>query len=716
MALKKLQFVPGVNRDRSNLASMGGWYDGDKIRYREGYPEKIGGWTVATFDQYAGEASKLFVYATFAGVELAGLATSQKIYIRAGTALYDITPVRATFVSPATNNCFQVAASASPVVTVTITGHGAIDGDFVTFSGANAVGGITATQLNQNFQITYIDANSFSITTTGSGSGGTVGGGGTITAVFEIDIGPDVAIGGYGWGTETWSRGTWGSGSTTPALINVRLSFMDNFNDDLIFNLGNKGPIYYWDYSAGFGTRAVLLSSLTGAIAVPAEVEEIFFAPSGHLLALGCSEYNETRVAGASISSITRVPGNRIATVTTATSHSLETGDWVTMSGQQPKDFLGSYQVTVTSGTTFTYTMFSAPGSDATTVGTYTYDDYSGGIFDPLLVRWADVNADIGPKPEYWKPEIANSAGFIRIQEGSKIVAGINARQETLIWTESTLNTLQFLGTAEVFGLQLLSKSTSIMGANAVVEVNNITYWMGTDNFFQYDGRVNVLPCPLLRYVFEDINRNQASLVYAGSNKEFNEVVWFYCSTGNSANNRYIIYNYSQKIWYYGQLNRTAWVDAGINNRPLAASGGWIYDHESGTDDGQPLGANPLAIDAYVESAFVDMEEGEYYILTKRIIPDVDFTASDPSVTPQVTVSIAVTKFPGAATSVSDAEGLPLSRNVVTTAGIISQYTNEVFIRARGRQISFKIASDTVGTQWQLGATRLDSQPDGQRG
>jgi hypothetical protein len=491
---------------------------------------------------------------------------------------------------------------------------------------------------------------------------------------------------------------------------------MDNFNDDLIFNLGNKGPIYYWDYSAGFGTRAVLLSSLTGAIAVPAEVEEIFFAPSGHLLALGCSEYNETRVAGASISSITRVPGNRIATVTTATSHSLETGDWVTMSGQQPKDYLGSYQVTVTSGTTFTYTMFSAPGSDATTVGTYTYDDYSGGLFDPLLVRWADVNADIGPKPEYWKPEIANSAGFIRIQEGSKIVAGINARQETLIWTESTLNTLQFLGTAEVFGLQLLSKSTSIMGANAVVEVNNITYWMGTDNFFQYDGRVNVLPCPLLRYVFEDINRNQASLVYAGSNKEFNEVVWFYCSTGNSANNRYIIYNYSQKIWYYGQLNRTAWVDAGINNRPLAASGGWIYDHESGTDDGQPLGANPLAIDAYVESAFVDMEEGEYYILTKRIIPDVDFTASDPSVTPQVTVSIAVTKFPGAATSVSDAEGLPLSRNVVTTAGIISQYTNEVFIRARGRQISFKIASDTVGTQWQLGATRLDSQPDGQRG
>jgi hypothetical protein len=715
MALKKLQFNPGVSRDRSNLASMGGWYDGDKIRFRQGYPEKIGGWTAAIFDQYAGEAVKLFVYSTFSGVELAGLATSQKIYIRAGTTLHDITPLRATFTSTDTDNCFTTVLD-SGVVTVDITGHGATDGDFVTFSGATAVGGITGDQLNQNFEITYIDADSFTISTAGTATSATTGGGTGITAAFEINIGPDVAAQGYGWGTDTWGRGTWGSGSTVPVDIQIRLSFMDNFNDDLIFNLSDEGPIYYWDYSAGFNTRAVLLSSLTGAIAVPAETEEIFFAPSGHLLALGCSEYNETRVAGAVISSITRVPGNRVATVTTATSHSLETGDWVTMSGQQPKDYLGSYQVTVTSGTAFTYTMFSVPGSDATTVGTYTYDDYSGGAFDPLLVRWADVNADIGPKPEYWKPEIANSAGFIRLQEGSKIVTGINARQETLIWTESTLNTLQFLGTAEVFGVQLLSKSTSIMGPNAVVEVNNITYWMGTDNFFQYDGRVNILPCPLLRYVFEDINRSQASLVYAGSNKEFNEVVWFYCSEGNLTNNRYIIYNYSEKIWYYGQLNRTAWVDAGINNRPLAASGGWIYDHESGTDDGQPLGAAPLAIDAYIESAFVDMEDGEYYILTKRIIPDVDFTASDPACTPEVTMSIAVTKFPGAATSVSDVEGLPLSRDVVSTTGFISRYTNEIFIRARGRQISFKIASNTVGTQWQLGATRLDSKPDGLRG
>ena len=317
MPLTKLKFLPGINRDRSNLASMGGWYDGDKIRFREGYPEKIGGWTVATLDQYAGEAVKLFVYSTFSGVELAGLATSQKIYIRAGTTLHDITPLRATFTSTATDNCFTTVLD-SGVVTVDITGHGATDGDFVTFSGATAVGGITADQLNQNFEITYIDADSFSISTAGTATSAATGGGTGITAAFEINIGPDVAAQGYGWGTDTWSRGTWGSGSTVPVDIQIRLSFMDNFNDDLIFNLSDEGPIYYWDYSAGFNTRAVLLSSLSGAIAVPAKTEQIFFAPSGHLLALGCSEYSEVSTAGETINTITRVPGNRVATVTTA--------------------------------------------------------------------------------------------------------------------------------------------------------------------------------------------------------------------------------------------------------------------------------------------------------------------------------------------------------------------------------------------------------------
>jgi hypothetical protein len=343
-----------------------------------------------------------------------------------------------------------------------------------------------------------------------------------------------------------------------------------------------------------------------------------------------------------------------------------------------------------------------------------------------MLIRFADVNADIGPKPEVWRPELANSAGFLFVKEGSRIITGANVRQETLIWTDTSLSTLQFLGTAEVFGLQLLSSDTNIMGANAYASVNNNVYWMGTDNFFIYDGRVNVLKCPLLRYIFEDINREQAQLVYGGTNKEFNEVIWFYCSGGATPSptiDRYVVYNYRDDIWYYGQLNRTTWIDAGSNTFPLATSGGYIYSHENGPNDGQPLGAAPLAISSYIESAFMDIDEGQFYMLTKRVIPDVDFTASQTTnpvtgatLVPAVDMAIAVTKFPGAETQTTDVAGATLTRGVTTATGTIDQYTNQVFIRARGRQMNFKISSNTVGTQWQLGDSRVDAKPAGMRG
>ena len=343
-----------------------------------------------------------------------------------------------------------------------------------------------------------------------------------------------------------------------------------------------------------------------------------------------------------------------------------------------------------------------------------------------MLIRFADVNADIGPKPEVWRPELANSAGFLFVKEGSRIITGTNVRQETLIWTDTSLSTLQFLGTAEVFGLQLLSSDTNIMGANAYASVNNNVYWMGTDNFFIYDGRVNVLKCPLLRYVFEDINRAQAQLVYGGTNKEFNEVIWFYCSGGTTPStsiDRYVIYNYRDDLWYYGQLNRTTWMDAGVNRFPLATSGGYIYSHENGPNNGQPLGAAPLAISSYIESAFMDIDEGQFYMLTKRVIPDVDFTASQTvnpvtgaTLVPAVDMSVAVTKFPGAETQTTDVAGATLTRGVTTATGTIDQYTNQVFIRARGRQMNFKISSNTVGTQWQLGDSRVDAKPAGMRG
>lgn len=729
MPLSKLKFRPGINRDRTNLAQMGGWYDGNLIRFRDNFPEKIGGWQVETFDQYVGAAVKLYVYATQDGDEIAGLATTKKVYIRAGTSLFDITPLRVTYTTsttPSTDNCFttNTTVGTEGQVLVTLAGHGGNTGDFVTFSGSTAVGGITAPQLSQNFEITVIDGNTFTIETAGTATSIVTGGGTSIIAAFEIDIGADSSIAGYGWGAGVWSRGSWGSGATLPAIVSTRLIFMDNFNNDLVFNLNNKGQIYYWVYDNAFSTRAVLLSSLGGAIAVPAETETTLFSPSGHLLCLGASAYNETSTAGATIAGM--VSAGTVATVTTAGAHGLVVNDWVYIYGQTPTAYSGTYQITsVPSTTTFVYTLPASSGT-VTVLGSYQSVSYSGGTFDPMLIRWADVNADIGPKPEVWKPELANSAGFLFVKEGSKIITAANVRQETLVWTDTSLSTLQFLGTAEVFGLQLLSSDTNIMGPNAYASVNNNMYWMGTDNFFVYDGRVNVLKCPLTRYVFEDINREQAQLVYGGTNKEFSEVIWFYCSGGNTPSptiDRYVVYNYRDDIWYYGQLNRTTWFDAGINRHPLATSGGYLYSHENGPNDGQPLGAAPLPMSAYIQSAFMDIADGEFYMLTKRVIPDVDFTASetiDPvtgaTLVPAVNMAVAVTKFPGAASQTTDVAGTTLTRNVTTATGSIDQYTNQVFIRARGRQMNFKISSDTLGTQWQLGDTRVDAQPDGKRG
>jgi hypothetical protein len=303
MPLSKLKFRPGINRDRTNLAQMGGWYDGNLIRFRDNFPEKIGGWQVETFDQYVGQAVKLYVYATQDGSEIAGLATTKKVYVRAGTTLFDITPLRVTYTTsttPSTNNCFttNTTVGTEGQVLVTLTAHGGNTGDYVTFSGAVAVGGITAPQINQNFEITVIDGNTFTIETAGTATSIATGGGTAIVAAFEIDIGADSSIAGYGWGAGVWSRGSWGSGATIPAIVSTRLIFMDNFNNDLVFNLNNKGQIYYWVYDSAFSTRAVLLSSLGGAIAVPAETETTLFSPSGHLLALGASAYSETSTAG----------------------------------------------------------------------------------------------------------------------------------------------------------------------------------------------------------------------------------------------------------------------------------------------------------------------------------------------------------------------------------------------------------------------------------
>jgi hypothetical protein len=714
MALSKLVFKPGINRDQTNYASEGGWYDCDKIRFRSGFPEKIGGWVVQTLQAYVGAARSVYPWITADGSQITAIGTNEKIYLVVGTTLIDITPIRITYTSgstPSTDNCFATT-SGSSTVTVTITAHGAEDGDWVTFSGATAVGGIAASSLNREYKISDTTTNTFTIdvgdfvgtgsisgttltitavtsgsfavgdpvtgtgvtantyiTALGTGTGGVgsytvnssqtvssttisskatstaaTGGGTAISAAFQVPIGNNNVTAGYGWGAGPWGRGTWGSGTTTPVFQPARLVFFQNFNDNLIFNI-NGGDIYYWAYDSSYSSRAVLLSSVSGAVAVPQQVNKILFASTGHLFALGCTTYD------ASASS---------------------------------PDYLGYY--------------------------------------DPLMIRWANVDADIGPEPENWKPEVTNTAGFFRLQAGSEIVSAINTRQETLVWTNTALYSIQFLGTAEVFGQQPLSAHISIMGPNVIAGANNVTYWMGNDKFYTYSGRVDTLPCTLRQYVFTDINRTQGQIFFSGSNAQFNEIIWFYCSKNASQIDRYVVYNYSENIWYYGQLARTSWVDAGNSEYPLATQNGWLYQHENGNDDGQPLGASPVGINAYIQSADVDISDGDKYMLLRRIIPDVNFTDSDitnsvtgAALTPEVTMTVGVRNFPGAISETTNASNQSTARDIVTTA-TIDQYTNQVFVRARGRQMNFKISSSDVGVQWQLGMPRFDARTDGLRG
>jgi hypothetical protein len=647
MPLSKLVFKPGVNRDQTDYASEGGWYSMDKVRFRSGFPEKLGGWVVKTFTEYVGKARSIFTWTTTDGSRLVAIGTNEKIYVNGGTSVYDITPLRITYThasTPSSDNCFKTTNGSNYVQILNIT-TGCEDGEWVTFSGVvNAIGGIPAAEFNNEFQISLISGDFYIILPTTATSSATSTGNTNITAKFQINIGYPITTIGYGWGAGAWSRGSWGSGSTIPLYFYARLEFFDNFNNDLVFNIFGS-YLYYWAFDPTFTTRAVLLSSLGGAVAVPQQVNIALFAASGHYVALGCTNYDAT------------APG---------------------------PDYLGTY--------------------------------------DPLLIRWANVDPDIGPEPENWKPELTNTAGFLRLQSGSRIVAALNSRQEMLIWTDTALTSMQFLGTQEVFGLQELSHNISIVGPNAVIGINNVVYWMGRDKFFTYSGRVDALPCTLRQYIFNDINYDQSQSFFAGTNNEYNEIVWFYCSANSSEIDRYVIYNYNENIWYYGQLERTAWIDAGDFAKPLAFDNGWVYYHESGTDDGQPNGLPPLPITSYIQSADVDIDDGDKYMLIRRIIPDVNFNGSETTnpvtgapITPQAVITVGVRNFPGAASSTTNAEGVTTAANIVTSTATIDQYTNQVFIRARGRQMNFKISSADVGTQWQLGMPRVDARPDGLR-
>lgn len=612
MALQKLQFKPGVNRDQTNYSNEGGWYECDKIRFRSGFPQKIGGWTRYGTITLKGICRQMFGWITSFSDNLVALGTSKKAYLEGGGFLHDITPIRATFTSPATNNCFDTVAT-SNIVNVNITGHGATVGSFVTFSGVvGPIGGIPQAEFNAEFEITSVtDADNFKITVTTLATSTVSNAGGTaITAAFQINIGNDIATVGYGWGAGAWSRLGWGSGSLAPVVNIQRDWWFDNFDNNLAMNIRN-GAIYYWEYDATFTTRAVLLSSMMGASAVPDEAMQVLVSQNDkHLLAFGCTPFG-------------------------------------------------------------------------------------GGDFDPLLIRWASQNDPIN-----WTPAVTNSAGFLRVSRGSQIVRAIATRQEVLVFTEGTLSSLQYLGTTDVFGIQELADNISILSPRGVITVNNTAYWMGHDKFYAYSGRVETLPCTLRNHVFNNLNYEQADQIVCGTNEAWNEIWWFYPTANSLVNNAYVIYNHLERIWYYGTINRTAWLDSSLREYPQAVGNYSMYDHERGVnDDGNAMAAE-------ITSSDFDIIDGDQFMLMKRIIPDINFDGST-SNTPEAFMIIKPRNFPGSAYTNID------TGTVIQTS--VDVYTEQVFLRARARQMGFKISSTGLGVQWQLGSPRLDGRPDGKR-
>ena len=637
MPLTKLQFRPGLNREGSNYSNEGGWWDGDKIRFRSGFPEKIGGWTRLSDNTYLGTARALWNWIDLDGSNnYLGVGTNLKYYIEKGGGYNDITPLRITYNHasvPSTDNCFGTT-SGSNVVVVTLANHGAVNNDFVTFSGAVGFAGLAAGDLNQEFQITYLTVNTFSITVTPNASSTTTGGGTAITAAFQINTGLPYYILGTGWGAGTWGRGTWGSGVTTGGVGQQLLLWSnDNFGQDLVI-AQRGGPIYYWADAGGVSTRAQALSDLstTGGFSgqyVPVATNQVMASSvQRFIIALGSNPYS--------------------------------------------------------------------PGTPGTT-------------FDPMLVRWSDQANQL-----QWVPIITNQSGEYCLSNGSYIMGGRTTRQENLIWTDSALYSMQYLGPPYVWGFNLLMDNISIMSPNSMVTVNNVTYWMGRNKFYEYSGRVATLPSTVRQYVFDNLNKDQAFQVFAGANEAFSEVWWFYCSGTSTVIDSYVIYNYLDRVWYYGTMGRTAWLDSGIRMYPMAADyNGRILYQESSVDD--VSGATPVAIDSYVQSSDFDIGDGHNFGFVWRILPDVTFDGSTID-KPVVTMTVKPRQNSGAPYTTADNPTVQSAQNYTTVKSYTVQlFDGQVYTRLRGRQMAFKIESTGLGVNWQLGTPRLDIRQDGRR-
>jgi hypothetical protein len=622
MPLQKAVFRPGINREGTAYDNEGGWFDCNLVRFRKGRPEKFGGWAKLSAATYLGTARALHAWIALEGTKYLGIGTHLKYYIETGTVFNDITPIRLT--TSAGDVTFS-ATNGDATITVSDTSHGAVQNDFVTFSGASSLGGnITAAVLNQEYQVaTIVNANSYTIeakdtsgSTVTANSSDSGNGGSSVVGAYQVNVGLDVYVPGTGWGIDGWGAGAFGSVSALSATNQLRIWTHDNFGENLIINPRNGG-IFRWLESGGVGTRAVELQGLTGANLVPTKALQVITSEvDRHLVVLGADPI---------------------------------------------------------SGTSRT------------------------GTIDPMLIAFSDQENELE-----FEPLTTNTAGSLRLSSGSSIIGAVKSRQEILIWTDTALYSMQFVGPPFTFAVNLINEGTGLVAPKAAVTAPTGVYFMSYNNFYYYNGAVATIPCSVHNYVFSDINLTQSFKIHAFTIADKNEVGWFYCSSSSTTIDRYVIYNYVEDIWFYGQLVRTAWLDAGIEKYPRAAGNSYLFEQEKGfDDDGTPMTG------VFIESSDFDLGDGDEFAFARRIIPDFNFIENQNDCS--VNIVVKTRNFPGDS----------LTTN--STNEILST-TQQSFIRARARQMAIRIESNddatndgNLGIGWRLGATRIEVQPDGKR-
>ena len=715
MPLQKLQFRPGVNREGTDYSNEGGWYDCNKIRFRSGFPEKLGGWGQLSPNQYLGVCRNLWNWVDLTGNNFLGVGTNIKYYIYQGGTYNDITPYLVT------SSSVTITTNGTTTVTITDGAYNPSVGDYIVFGGTYTVGGYVFT--GEYIVKTVPSSTTYTITAT---SAPTAAGPTAAVVSYEYPIGNDIYTVGIGWGA-----GPWG-GMSSPVYVTLGASPFAATSGSSTVTVTQTG------HGMANGTYVVFSGATTFA-GIPASMLNSTYVISS----VAANTYQITLPSSFTASSTISGGGTAVIVLEGLGTHGwglgYTSGVGVQLRLWSSDNYGQDLALAPRGGPIYYWQDINGVGTRAVSLAYlanfYGYssaavpvqtlqilsapiqqfliamgsNSYSGGGFNPLLVRWSDQ-----ANQYQWVPAVTNQSGEFALTNGSQIIGARTTRQEILIWTDSALYSMQYLGAPYVWGFQVLMDNISIMSPNAMITINNVTYWMGANKFYMYSGTVQTLPCAVRQYIFENLNTDQSFQIFSGANEGYNEVWWFYCSQNSTQIDSYVIYNYLDQVWYYGTMGRTAWIQNGIEQYPIAADyNRRLLNHEFGVDDNST--SVTLPIDAYVQSSDFDIGDGHNFGFVWRILPDVNFNGSNVN-QPSCTMTVKPRVNSGTAYGQADNPTVRSADNYSNTKLYnIQQFTGQVYTRLRGRQLAFRIESDSIGVAWQLGSPRIDIRPDGRR-